>query len=381
MKQVYLDYAATTPLRKEVFKAMAPYLNEKFGNASSLHSFGQETRKAVEEARERVARVLQCEPMEIVFTGTTTLSDNLAIQGVAQAAKDKARHLITSSIEHHAVLDTFKFLETQGFKVDFLLVDKNGLIDLKELKKLLNKETALVSIMLANNEIGTIQPIREISSIINRQAVLHTDAAAVAEYLDLNVKKLGVDLLSLGSHKFGGPKGVGILYHKKGVSIQPLTFGGHHERGLSPGTENVAGIVGTSVALELAQKEKEALTRRIKKLQDIFIKEVLKIKGVILTGHAKRRLPDVVSFCFKNVEGEALLLALDDQGVACSSGSACTSGTLEPSHVLLACGISPSLAHGSIRFSLGRNTTKEEIDYVLQVLPSIVKKLRRIAGK
>lgn len=381
MKKVYLDYAATTPLRKEVLKAMRPYLTSKFGNASSLHQWGQQARKAVEKARERVAQVLNCQPGEVIFTGTTTTTDNLAIQGVARARQSQGKHLIASTIEHHAVLDTFKFLETRGFAVDFLRVDKTGLIDLKELKKLLRKETILVSVMLANNEIGTIEPIRKIAEVINNQAVLHSDAAAGGDYLDLDVKKLGVDLLSLGSHKFGGPKGIGILYYKKGTSIEPLTFGGHHERGLWPGTEDVAGIVGTSLALELAQKEKEKTSQRVEKLRDYFIKEVLKIPGVILTGHPQKRLADIASFCFRGVEGEALLLALDDQGIGCSSGSACTSGTLEPSHVLLACGITPQLAHGSIRFSLGRDTTKEEMDYVLKCLPGIIKKLRKIAGR
>lgn len=385
--KVYLDYAATTPLRKEVLEAMKPYLKDKFGNASSLHQWGQEARKAVEKARERVAQVLNCQPLEIIFTGTTTLSDNLAIQGVVRALQDEGKHLITSSIEHHGVLNTFEFLEKQGFRVDFLSVDKTGLLDLEELKRLLNKETILVSVMLANNEIGTIEPIKEISSVIRYQLsatrhppLFHTDAAACAEYLDLNVSKLGTDLLSLGAHKFGGPKGVGILYYKKGTPIEPLTFGGHHERGLSPGTENVAGIVGTSVALELAQKEREKLSKKVTRLRDYLIKGVLKIKGVVLTGHPEKRLPDIASFCFKGVEGEALLLSLDDKGIGVSSGSACTSGTLEPSHVLLACGISPALAHGSLRFSLGRGTTKEDIDYVLKVLPGIVRRLRKIAG-
>lgn len=337
----------------------------------------------MEKAREKVAQVLNCQPQEIVFTGTTTFSDNLAIQGVAQALQSRGKHLITSSIEHHGVLNTFEFLEKQGFKVDFLSVDKTGLINLEELKKQLRKETILVSVMLANNEIGTIQPIKAISQMLkvnSQKLLLHTDAAACAEYLDLDVKKLGVNLMSLGAHKFGGPKGVGILYYKKGTPIEPLTFGGHHERGLSPGTENVAGIVGTSVALELAQKEREQLSKKVSKLRDYLIKEVLKIKGVILTGHPEIRLPDIASFCFKGLEGEALLLALDDKGIGVSSGSACTSGTLEPSHVLLACGLGPQLAHGSIRFSLGRETTKQEIDYVLKILPGIVKRLRKIAG-
>lgn len=384
MKKVYLDNAATTALRKEVLSAMLPFLKEKFGNASSLHSWGQEARRAVEEARERVAKVLNCEPFEIIFTGTTTVSDNLAIQGVASALKDKGRHLLTTAIEHHAVLDTFKFLGTQGYKVDFLEVNREGLVDFKELEERLNKETILVSVMLANNEIGTIQPIKEISNLVHKTsplAVFHSDAATAVEYLDLDVKKLGVDLLTLGSHKFGGPKGLGILYLKSGTAIKPITFGGHHERTLWSGTEDVAGIVGTSVALELAQKEWRANYKRVEKLQKYFIAEVLKMGAVVLTGHPEKRLPDIASFCFENVEGEALLLGLDDEGIGCSTGSACTSGNLEPSHVLLACGISQALAHGSIRFSLARETTKEELDYVLKVLLKILKKLRKISGR
>lgn len=392
-KKIYLDYAATTPVRPEVIEAMQPYWTEKFGNPSSLHLFGQEARKAVEEARAKVAQVLNCEPEEIIFTGTTTTSDNLAILGVVSAVSHQLstvrQHLITSSIEHHSVLDTFKHLEKLGYKVTYLPVDKDGLVDLRVLEKAIRPETVLVSVMYVNNEVGTIQPIEEmtqllkaISSQLKAKIYFHTDAAAVAEYLTLDVKKLGVDLMTLGSHKFGGPKGVGILYLKKLTQIDPLTFGGHHERGLWPGTEAVPLIVGMAEALRQAQGELTDTNKRVSRLKDKLIKGVLeKIPETILTGHPEKRLADMASFCFKGAEGEAILLRLDAEGIAASSGSACTSGTLQPSHVLLAMGIPAEIAHGSIRFSLGRETTEEEIDYVLEKLPKIIKEIREMAPK
>lgn len=393
--KIYLDYAATTPVRKEVIEVMTPYWQKKFGNPSSVHSWGKEARIAVEKARKAIAKVLNCEPEEIIFTGSTTTSDNLAILGTARKLQTTSYklqatklHLITSAVEHHGVLDVFKQLKKEGFGLTILPVDKYGIVDLKEVKKALRPETVLISIMYANNEVGTVQPIAEIAKAIKKYHIshttyhilFHTDAATAAEYLDLDVKKLGVDMLSLGAHKFGGPKGVGLLYTKKGTSITPLTFGGHHEKNLWPGTEAVPLIVGMAKALQLAKAEQEFLTLRVRKLRDKLIEGVLKkIPETILTGHPKKRLPDIASFCFKGVEGEAILLALDGKGIAVSSGSACTSGTLEPSHVLLAMGISPEIAHGSIRFSLGRETTEKEIDYVLEVLPGIIKKLRKMA--
>jgi len=401
--KVYLDYAATTPVKKEVIKAMAPYWREKFGNPSSIHCWGQEARMAVESARKKIATIFNCDPEEIIFTGTTTTSDNLAIFGVVKklsreagssgkarsgsagrfAGQAKKPHLITSAVEHHGVLDVFKQLEKEGFDLTVLPVDKYGMVSAKQVSKALRSETILVSIMYANNEVGTIQPVSEIAKIITSYKLLfHTDAAAAAEYLDLDVQKLGVDLLTLGAHKFGGPKGVGLLYVKKGTPIAPITYGGHHEKSLWPGTEPVPLIVGMAKALELAQAERKLLTLRVSKLWDRLIKGVLeKIPNTILTGHPKKRLVDMASFCFKGAEGEAILLALDEKGIAASSGSACTSGELKPSHVLLAMGIPPEIAHGSIRFSLGRETTEKEIDYVLEVLPKVIEKLRAMAPR
>lgn len=389
MKKVYLDYASTTPVLPEVVEAMELYFSEKFGNASSLHFFGREARIAVEESRQKVAGILNCEPEEIIFTGTTTTSDNLAIFGMVyglQTTDCSKHHLITTQIEHHAVLDTFKYLEKQGFEVTYLSVDKYGVVDLEELEKAIKPRTVLVSVMYANNEVGTIQPITEIVSKLQSskasKIIFHTDAAAVAEYLDLDTQKLGVDLLSLGAHKFGGPKGVGILYIKKGTKINPITFGGHHESGLWPGTESVPLIVGTATALEVVQKSKIKNQSRVAGLCDKLIKGVLEnVPETILTGHPTQRLPDIASFVFKGVEGEAILLRLDAEGIAVSSGSACTSGDLKPSHVLLAMGIPREEAHGSIRFSLGRGTIEDEIDYVLEKLPKIINDLRQMTPK
>jgi len=389
MKKVYLDYAATTPLRPEVLKAMAPYWRKNFGNPSSIHLWGQEARKAVEEAREKVARILNCLPEEIYFTGTTTTSDNLAIQGVMRALKNQGKnHLITSAVEHHAVLDTCKALEKEGFTLTILPVDKYGMVNPADLEKAITPKTGLITIMYANNEVGTVEPIEEIAKKVQsskfkvQNLFFHTDAAAAAEYLPLDVKKLKVDLLSLGAHKFHGPKGVGILYVKKGTPISPLTFGGHHEAGLWPGTEAVPLIVGAAKALEIAQNEREKVSEKVSKLRDKLIEGVLaKIPGSQLTGHPQKRLPDIASFVFENVEGEAILLALSDKGIAASSGSACTSGILEPSHVLTAMGIPPELSHGSIRFSLGKETTSQDIDFVLEVLPEIISRLRKMAPK
>lgn len=396
MRKVYLDYAATTPLDPRVLEAMMPYFKEKFGNPSSIHSWGRKAREAVELARSQVAVALGCKTSEVYFTGTTTTSDNLAIQGVARAAKRSGRgnHIITSSIEHHAVLDTCQALEKEGFKLTVLLVDKDGLVNPKDVEKAIDDRTVLVTIMYANNEIGTIQPIKEIAEIVKKKGALihtdkpkyslsfHTDAAAAVDYLDMNTDKLGVDLMTIGAHKFGGPKGVGVLYIRKGVEIEPLTFGGHHEKGLWPGTEAPALIVGMAKALEIATQERKETVKKVTKLRDKLIQGVLtKIPDSQLTGHSTKRLPDIASFVIKRAEGEAMLLMLSDKGIAASSGSACTSGILEPSHVLTAMGIPPKLAHGSLRFSLGKETTKEDIDYVIKVLPGIVKRLRKMAPK
>jgi len=381
----YLDYAATTPLDPRVLKAMMPFMKEKFGNPSSVHSWGQEARVAVEKARKQVAKALGCKSSEVYFTGTTTTSDNLAILGLARAAKKAGRgnHLITSSIEHHAVLDTCQALEKEGFGLTILPVNKDGLVNPKEVEKAINNKTILVTIMYANNEVGTIEPIKGISKITKKKGVLfHTDAAAAVDYLDVNVKTLGVDLMTIGAHKFGGPKGVGLLYLKRGVAIEPLTFGGYHEKGLWPGTEAPALIVGMAKALEIATQERKTAVQKVTKLRDRLIKGVLaQVPGSRLTGHPTKRLSDIASFVINGVEGEAMLLMLSDKGIAASSGSACTSGTLEPSHVLTAMGIPPERAHGSLRFSLGKTTTWEEIDYVVKILPGIVKRLRKMAPK
>jgi cysteine desulfurase len=380
---VYLDYAATTPVDSRVLNEMRPYFTDKFGNPSSVHQWGQEARVAIENARGRAAEVFGCRPREILFTGTTTTGNNLALLGAARAAKKAGRgnHLITSAVEHHAVLDTLRHLEKEDFKLTVLPVDQYGRVEPKSVEKAIKKETILVSIMYANNEVGTIQPIKEIGSRVQKfkDAWFHTDAATVVDYLDLNVKRLGVDLMTIGAHKFGGPKGIGALYVKNSLAIEPITYGGHHEKALWPGTESVPLIVGMAKAIQLAAKERSDSVKKVTQLRDKLIKGVLaKIPDAQLTGHPKERLPDIASFVFPGVEGEAILLMLDEKGIAASSGSACTSGVLEPSHVLTAMGIKPALAHGSIRFSLGKKTTKEEIDYVLKVLPPMIKRLRKM---
>lgn len=382
MMKVYLDYAATSPLDPQVLEAMVPYFKEKFGNASSLHSWGQEARSAVDEAREQISQILNCQPQEIIFTGTTTEADNLAIIGVAKASLSKGNHLITSPIEHHGALDVFEALSKNGFEITYLKVDKHGLVDPFEIGQSIKETTTLVNVMYANNEVGTIEPIREIAEITKKRGVaFHTDAAA-AKYLDLDVQKLGVDLMTLGPHKFYGPKGIGILYVRKGTKIESVIKGGAHEYGLRPGTENVPAIVGAAKALKLLEEDKKVQAERLTKLRNKLTDGVLqKIPNSRLTGHPEKRVPDIASFVFENAEGESMLLLLNEEGIACSSGSACTSGLLKPSHVLTAMGISPELSHGSLRLSLGKDTSEEEIDYVLEKLPPIIEHLRKIAPK
>ncbi len=382
MMKVYLDYAATSPMDPQVLEQMLPYFKEKFGNASSLHSWGQEALAAVDHARGQIAQILNCQSQEIIFTGTTTEADNLAIVGVAKASLSKGNHLVTSPIEHHGALDVFKALEKNGFEVTHLSVDEDGIVDPAEVGEVLKETTTLVNVMYANNEVGTVEPIEEIAKITKKRGVaFHTDAAA-AKYLDLDVQKLGVDLMTLGPHKFYGPKGVGILFVRKGTKIEAVIKGGAHEYGLRPGTENVPAIVGAAKALELIANRESLIVNRITKLRDKLINGVLqKIPKSHLTGHPEKRVPDIASFVIEGAEGEAMLLMLNEEGIAASSGSACTSGLLEPSHVLTAMGISPELSHGSLRFSLGKQTTEEEIDYVLEKLPPIVERLRRMAPK
>jgi cysteine desulfurase len=375
-----MDHGATTPLREEALEAMMPYLQDKYGNPSSIHSAGREARKAVDEAREKVARALGAEPAEIFFTGGGTESNNIAIRGAARLKKGRG-HLITSAIEHHAVLDVCKDLEQDGFKVTVLPVDSHGLVELRALEQALGPETFLISIMTANNEVGTVEPIGEIGALARERGILvHTDAVQAVGQLPVDVKKLNVDFLTLSAHKFNGPKGIGALYVRKGIAVSPVFRGGGQERKLRPGTENVAGIVGLARALELAVAELPQKTDHLTQLRDRLIAGLLRIDDVTLNGHPTLRLPGNVNVSFNYIEGESLLLSLDLQGVAASSGSACTSGSLDPSHVLMAMGLDHQHAHGSLRLSLGRGNTVEDVDYVLSVIPPIVQRLRKMSA-
>jgi len=381
VKIIYLDYAATTPTHPEVMKEMLSYFNQIYGNPSSIYQLAQRAKGAVEEARKKVAELINAKPEEIIFTSGGTEADNLAIKGVAWANKKKGNHIITSKIEHHAVLNTCKWLEKQGFKVTYISVDKYGIINLDELKDSLTDKTILISIMHANNEVGTIQPLLEISKIAQRRGIyFHTDAVQTVGKVPTDVKESGVDLLSLSGHKLYGPKGVGALYTRKGVKVLPLIHGGHHERNKRAGTENVPGIVGLGKACELAAREMATERRKLEMLRDRLYEGLSEqIEDIVLNGHPQNRLPGNLNICVKYVEGESMLINLDLEGICASSGSACTSGSLEPSHVLLAMGIPPEIAHGSLRFSLGRDTTEKEIDRVIEVLPPIVKKLRAMS--
>ncbi|MCW1296945.1 MAG: cysteine desulfurase NifS [Candidatus Parvarchaeota archaeon] len=380
MRRIYLDHAATTPVDKRVLKAMLPYFSEKFGNASSLHSFGREANEAIEKAREKIASLINAQKEEIYFTSGGTESNNLAIKGVAFANRERGKHIITSKIEHHAVLNVCEWLEKQGFEITYLPVDKYGFIELDKLEKAIRKDTILVSIMHANNEIGTIEPIEEIGKICRKKGVyFHTDAVQSVGKIPVDVEKMNVDLLSISSHKIYGPKGVGALYVRDGVKIETIQHGGGHEKGLRSGTENVAGIVGFGEACYLAGKEMKREILKQTKLRDYLIKNVLKIKYSRLNGHPIKRLPNNANFCFKFIEGESLVFQLDTRGIAASTGSACSSKSLEPSHVLTAIGLKPHEAHGSLRLTLGKENTKKEIDYVIKVLPEIVENLRKIS--
>lgn len=384
---IYLDHAATTPVHPRVLEAMMPYFSERFGNPSSVYTIAQECRQAVEDSRGIVAGILGATPREIIFVSCGSESDNTAIKGLAFALRDKGNHIITSKIEHHAVLETCKYLTRFGFEVTELPVDRDGEISLEDLKKSIKDTTILVSVMMANNEVGTIEPIAEIGKLLKdmskgreRKIFFHTDAVQAAGYLDINVDSLGVDLLSLSAHKFYGPKGCGILYLRRNVPFLPQMQGGTQERNRRAGTENVAGIVGTAAALKLAVEKRESHSKHCQVLRDRLISGLQeKVKGAILTGHTEKRLPNLASFCFEFVEGESILLQLDFHGIAASSGSACTSASLEPSHVLLAMGMSHEIAHGSIRFSMGPENTEEEMDRVVSLLPGIVDKLRAMS--
>ncbi|NLP18452.1 MAG: cysteine desulfurase NifS [Firmicutes bacterium] len=378
MGTIYLDHAATTPVHPRVLKAMLPYLQEQYGNPSGVYHLAREAKKALEAARERVAQFIGAQAQEIVFTSGGTESDNMALQGVARANRGRGNHIITTSIEHHAVLDTALALEKEGFSVTYLPVDEYGLVRVADLKKAIRDDTILISIMYANNEVGTIQPIGDIGRVAREHNIIfHTDAVQAAGYLPLDVNRDGVDLLSLSAHKLYGPKGVGALYIRKGTRIDTLLKGGGQERKWRPGTENVAGIVGLGEAVGLAREKMQERGARLRHLRDMLIAGVLGgIDFARLNGHPEKRLPGNAHFIFEFIEGESLLLSLDLEGIAGSSGSACTSGSLEPSHVLLAMGIPHELAHGSLRLTLGDGNTEEDIKRVLAVLPPVVKRLR-----
>jgi len=377
---IYLDHAATTPLDRRVLEAMLPYLGERFGNPSSVYRLGREARQALDEARQTVAEILHASPQEIVFTSSGSEADNLALQGLALAGRrqGRGRHMITCTIEHHAVLHTCRHLEQEGFEVTYLPVDSSGLVQPEELKRALRPDTLLVSIMYANNEIGTIEPIAELAAVAHAGgAFFHTDAIQAGAALALDVQALDVDLLSLSAHKFYGPKGVGLLYVRRGVPLQPLIHGGGQERGRRASTENVAGIVGLAAALRLAQENRAAYVAHCRPLRERLIEELLKrVPGTHLTGHRTERLPNHASFCFESVSGESLLVKLDQLGICASSGSACTAGALEPSHVLTAIGLPAELARGALRLTVGKDTTPEQVERVLEVLPEVIAALR-----
>ena len=382
MRRVYFDHSATTPIDPAVMDAITPYLTEYFGNPSSFHSYGREVRKAVEEAREKVALAIGADPKEITFTSGGTESDNMAIHEIAYMSKNKGNHIITSAIEHHAALNTVKALGKEGFDITILPVDKYGMVNPDDVEAAITDKTTLITIMHANNEIGTIQPIKEIAAIAKAKGIyMHTDAVQSFGKVPVNVDDLGVNLLTLSAHKFYGPKGVGALYIRKGTRWkQTLMHGGSQERLRRTGTENVPGIIGMAKAAELAVANLQTETEYLTKLRDRLIRGVMdNIGKVILTGHPTQRLCNHASFCFEYIEGESQLLSLDMKGIAASSGSACTSGSLEPSHVLMALGLTHEIAHGSLRLSLGKDNTEEDVDYFLEVLPVVVKRLRMMS--
>lgn len=395
MKRIYFDHSATTPVDTQVLRAMLPYLKNNFGNASSLHFFGQKARIGVEKAREQVAKFLSCGSKEIIFTSGATESNNLAIVGFVRRARalnpKRKIHVITSAIEHPAVFEVCRELKKEEVEVTYLPVSRKGIVKLEDFKKAIQPETILVSIMYVNNEVGTIQPIQEISRIVKEvntgrgkedKIYFHTDAVQAVNFCNCRVDFLGVDMLSFSAHKIYGPKGTGVLFVREGTPIFPIIFGGHQERGIRSGTENVAGIVGLGKAVELLNQKSKIKNDnlKIKKLRNKLIKEIIKkIPNAVLNGDLEHRVPGNINFCFKNVEGESILLMLDMEGIAISTGSACSSGSLEPSHVLTAMGISPEVTHGSVRVTLGKNNTEEEVRHLIKVLPGIVAKLREMS--
>lgn len=384
MERIYMDYGASTPVDKEVIEEMMPYFDKFYGNPSSIHSFGREAFDAVEESRKKVADIICANEDEMVFTSGGTESDNLAIKGIAFRNKkkrgSKGTHIITSAIEHPGVLTTCKYMEKIGFNVKYLPVDKHGLIDIRELEDAISKDTFLITIMFANNEIGTIEPMEKIGKIAKEHDVIfHTDAVQAVGKVPVDVNKLNIDLLALSSHKIYGPKGAGALYVKNGVKLQTIAHGGGHEKGLRSSTYNTPGVVGLGKACELGKTRLKEDMAHLKNLRDMLIKDILKIEESYLNGHPEKRLVNNAHFRFTAIEGESLNLMLDDKGIAAATGSACSSKKLQASHVLLAIGLKPEEAHGSLRLTLGRMNTKEDVEYVVEVLPEIVQNLRNMS--
>jgi len=377
----YFDNSATTKVSKEVMDSMQPYLNEIYGNPSTIYSIGREAKKAIEIAREKVAKVINADSKEIFFTGSGTEADNWAIKGVAFANQHKGKHIITTNIEHHAVLHTCEYLEKFGFETTYVPVKENGIVDVNDIKDAIREDTILISVMFANNEIGTIQPIKEIGELAKEKNIyFHTDAVQAIGHIPIDVKELNIDLLSLSAHKFHGPKGVGALYVKNGVNIDNLLHGGGQEKRRRASTENTAGIVGLGTAIEIATQDIPKKAEYLKNLREKTINGLIEnIPDIIVNGDREKRLPGNVNVCFKYIEGESILLHLDQYGICASSGSACTSGSLEPSHVLLAIGLPHEIAHGSLRLSFSEENTEEEIDYLLEKLPPIIKNLRNMS--
>lgn len=376
-RTIYLDHAATTALDPRVLEAMIPYFTTEYGNASSIYTLGRHAMQAIDGAREQVAEILGCRPTEVTFSGCGSESDNLAIKGIAYTSQKKGNHLITTQIEHHAVLHTCQYLERFGFKTTYLPVDDYGRVDPDDVARAITDQTILVSVMYANNEIGTIEPVAEIGHICRAKKIpFHIDAVQAGGALPIDVAALNADLLSLSAHKFYGPKGIGILYVRQGMRILPQLQGGSQERGRRAGTENVAGIVGAATALCLAYEELPEVTPRITALRDRLIEGIIRIPASRLTGHPTERLPNNASFCFEGVEGESILLNLDLLAIAASTGSACTSGSVDPSHVLIALGLPPEWSHGSLRLTLGKENTEADVETIISVLPGIIEKLR-----
>ena len=381
MRKVYLDNAATTALSPRVLEAMLPYFTQYYGNPSSVHAFGREAKQGLDKARDQVAKALHCDPSEVIFTGCGTESDNTVLLGVAQRYGNKGKHIITTNVEHHAILHTCEYLEKQGYEVTYLPVDQDGLVTAEQVAAAIRPDTILVSIMFANNEVGTIMPIQEIGAVCKEKGVLfHTDAVQAVGHIPVDVQTMHIDMLSLSAHKFHGPKGVGALYCRKGIRLPSYIMGGAQEKGRRAGTENVAGIVGLGAAIQLATEQLKENRAKMTALRDRLMAGIQeRIPEVKLNGHPTKRLPNNVNFSFKYIEGESILLMLDMNGIAASSGSACTSGSLDPSHVLLALGLPHEIAHGSVRLTLGDETTAEDIDYTIDVLEKTVARLRAMS--